>query len=141
MLFLSDQVLTILAGRDAAVFVEGAVEGAFTLEAASLDQFGGGNRRIAQEILRQLHAQGVDVGVQAAANLIGEYARNRIFVDEQILRQKFQKLRIVVLYDRVVIDASRGVLPHQPIDWSVVEQKLRIWQELSLNYLAKALCR
>ena len=45
------------------------------------------------------------------------------------------------LLDRVVIDASRGVLPNQPIDWSVVEQKLRMWQELSLNYLAKALCR
>lgn len=45
------------------------------------------------------------------------------------------------LLDRIVIDATRAVLPSQPIDWSKVQQQLQVWQEKSLNYLNRALCR
>ena len=45
------------------------------------------------------------------------------------------------LLERIVIDASRGVLPVGAIDWSAVEPQLYKWQEISLNFLTKALCR
>ena len=45
------------------------------------------------------------------------------------------------LLDRIVIDASRGVLPVGEIDWSTVEPQLHKWQERSLNYLTEAICR
>ena len=44
------------------------------------------------------------------------------------------------LLDRIVIDASRGVLPVGEIDWSTVEPQLHKWQERSLNYLTEAIC-
>ncbi len=45
------------------------------------------------------------------------------------------------LLDRIVIDAARGILPSQPIDWTHVERELQRWQNLSIDYLNRALCR
>lgn len=45
------------------------------------------------------------------------------------------------LLDRIVIDAQRGVLPTNAIEWSRVEEVLKRWQRLSIDYLNRALCR
>jgi hypothetical protein len=67
------RLLPVLPGRHAAVLPEGAVEGAFALKSAPRNQLGGADRRVPQQILRQLHPQRIDIGMQAAADLLGKY--------------------------------------------------------------------
>ena len=43
------------------------------------------------------------------------------------------------LLDRIVEDPQQGLVPSKPIDWRVIETILKQWQELSINYLKKAL--
>ena len=45
------------------------------------------------------------------------------------------------MLDRIIFDAACGVLPAEPVEWSKVEENLKSWQERSLNYLNKNLCR
>lgn len=43
------------------------------------------------------------------------------------------------LQDRIVEEPQQELLPAKPIDWSEIETILKQWQELSINYLKKAL--
>lgn len=45
------------------------------------------------------------------------------------------------LLDRIVIDAGRGVVPTEPIEWQAVEVGLQKWQKLSIDFLNDSLCR
>lgn len=44
------------------------------------------------------------------------------------------------LLDRTIIDAKRGVVPTEPINWQEVEENLQKWQKHSINFLTQALC-
>lgn len=45
------------------------------------------------------------------------------------------------MLDRIIVDATREKFPTESIEWERIEENLKSWQDHSLNYLNKNLCR